>query len=894
MKAVNVASKMVWRALLAALILGALPAALADEPESPYDRGAAGLYEAVKKLPTTARFLLVGAHPDDEPSGVVAYLARGEGVETAYLSLNRGEGGQNQIGPELFDGLGVIRTDELLAAREIDGAEQFFTTTYDFGYSRTLEETLEKWGEERALSDIVRVIRTFRPQVAVTFHADERVGHGHHQAAGYLTVKAFDMAADPNAFPEQLEEGLRPWQADKLYLSAGVGGGEGEIDPDSLAINAGDYDPVLGRTYQQIGLEGRSYHRSQGMGNVQEPGPTTNYFTLLESHVPEAEGAETSFFSRIDTSITGMGQALGEAAPAYLASDLERIQTAATEAVEAFDARAPEEVAGPVLRGLAATDALIEKVEEDALAEDHKAELLFELERTREDFNEAARDALGLNVRALSSDAVVVPGQTFEVRLEALNQGSQEVTVEALALEAPADWTVTEAEPEAEEGAEPAKTAPADLTYNEEADALYSVSVPQDAQLTRPYWRLPDAYTGHVVVEREDCVTLAYCPPQLYGVATVMADEAEVEVRLPVEYRWADPNYGERHRLLTVAPRVSLSVTPNELILPEAEASAGTAIDVQVTVKNDAPEASSGEVRLDAPEGWAVVPETQPFTLEREEGTTLLTFSVTPSEGVTADRHEISATAMVDGSEYSEGYTLISYPHTKYRPLYNPAVATVNVLDVTVPEDFRVGYVMGEGDSVADALTALGFDVEMLSPEQIANADLSVYDSIVLGVRAYLTRGDLVANHDRLMAYVEEGGNLVVQYNKYEWDGVIAGGPGPYPTAMSWNRVTEEDAPVTMLEPDNVLLNYPNDITQEDFEGWVQERGLYWLGEWDERYTPLLSSFDTGMEPFEGGLLTTEYGEGRWTYAGWAFFRELPAGVPGAYRLFTNLVVGGE
>ena len=896
-----------WRALLVALLLGALPLALADEPESPYDRGAAGLYEAVTKLPTTARFLLVGAHPDDEPSGVVAYLARGEGVETAYLSLNRGEGGQNQIGPELFDGLGVIRTDELLAAREIDGAEQFFTTTYDFGYSRTLEETLEKWGEERALNDIVRVIRTFRPQVVVTFHADERVGHGHHQAAGYLTVKAFDMAADPEAFPEQLEEGLRPWQADKLYLSAGVGGGEGEIDPDSLAINAGDYDPVLGRTYQQIGLEGRSYHRSQGMGNVQEPGPTTNYFTLLESHLSatgtggitggEAGTKETSFFDNINTTITGIGQGL-EDAPAYLASDLEAIQTAATEAVEAFDPRAPEEVAGPVLRGLAATDALIEKIEADALPDDAKAELLFDLDAKREDFNEAARDALGLNVRVLSSDAVVVPGQTFEVTVDALNQGAQAVTVEELALEAPANWTVTEAEPETEEGAEPAKTAPADLAYNEEADALYNVSVPQDAQLTRPYWRLPDAYTGHVVVEREDCVILAYCPPQLYGVATVMADGAEVEVRLPVEYRWADPNYGERHRLLSVAPRVSLSVTPNELILPEAEASAGTAIDVQVTIKNDAPEASSGEVRLDAPEGWVVEPETQPFTLEREEGTTLLTFSVTPPEGVTADRHEISATATLDGdtsgSEYNEGYTLISYPHTGYRPLYSPATATVNVLDVTVPENFRVGYVMGEGDSVADALTALGFEVEMLSPEQIANADLSVYDSIVLGVRAYLTRGDLVANHDRLMAYVEEGGNLVVQYNKYEWDGVMEGGPGPYPTAMSWNRVTEEDAPVTMLEPDNVLLNYPNDITQEDFEGWVQERGLYWLGEWDKRYTPLLSSFDTGMEPFEGGLLTTEYGEGRWTYAGWAFFRELPAGVPGAYRLFTNLVVGGE
>lgn len=876
-----------WCAALMTVVLSVFATVWADVPESSYDIGAAGLSGAVKALPTTARFLLVGAHPDDEPSGVIAYLARGEGVDTAYLSLNRGEGGQNQIGPELFDGLGVIRTDELLGARAIDGAEQFFTTTYDFGYSRTLEETLEQWGEERALRDIVRVIRTFRPHVMVTFHADERVGHGHHQAAGYLTVKAYDLAADPEAFPELLEEGLYPWAVPKLYLSAGVGGGEGEEVEANLVINAGEFDPILGRTYQQVGLEGRSQHRSQGMGNVPEPGPTTNYFTLLESRVPAA-AEETSFFDNLDTSITGIADTLGEDAPAYLQPQLARIQRYALEAQASFDVQNPERVAQPVLEGLAALDELMGRLSGEGLPEEAEAGVMYELERTREDFNRAAVLALGLNVRARTSDAVVVPGQTFEVTLDVLNQGEMPVTVNELALAAPDTWMM-----ERTEGADAATP----LAYNENVSTTYTLTVPEGNSVTQPYWQLPDAYTGHVTLNREECVTLAYCPPEVYGVAVVEggggagADGAEVRVRLPLTYVWADPNVGERRRELTVAPRVSLKVSPEQIIMPVADTD--TPVTLQVTVKSDAPEGASGTVELNLPEGWSAEPSSQEFTINREGGTTLLTFEVS-AEGASDGQYAITAEAMVDGETYRQGYTTIAYPHTGYRNLYAPAATQVSVIDVTVPQDFRVGYVMGEGDQVADALRALGFEVEMLEPDDVANADLSVYDSIVLGVRAYLTREDLVANHDRFMEYVEEGGNLVVQYHKFEWDEVVEGGPGPYPTVMSWNRVTEEDAPVTILEEDSILLNAPNEITQEDFEGWVQERGLYWLGEWDERYTPLLSSFDTGMDPFEGGILTTEYGEGRWTYAGWAFFRQLPAGVPGAYRLFANLVVGGE
>lgn len=878
-----------WCTAIAFMLLAAFSSALADLPETGYDRGLAGLADAVKAMNTTGRFLLIGGHPDDEPSGVIAYLARGRSVDTAYLALNRGEGGQNQIGPELFDGLGVIRTDELLAAREIDGAEQFFTTTYDFGYSRTLEETLAKWGEERALGNIVRVIRTFRPDVIVTFHADERVGHGHHQAAGYLAVKAFELAADPQAFPEQLAEGLYPWQAAKLYLRASAGDSEGEDTSSSLEIRTGEYDPVLGRTYGQIGSEGRSNHRSQGMGNLQEPGPSSSYFTLLESHVPTTE-EEASFFDNINTTISGIAAPLSEGAPAYLQPALSHIQNLAGEALAALNVSAqdPERVAQPVLQGLAAIDALQSRLESETLPEREKAQVLFGLEQTREDFNRAAQLALGLNVRALSSDAVVVPGQSFEVSLHVLNQGDLTLTVGNLDLAAPETWTVSQ----------PEASLPTELGHNESLLATYTVTVAEDAQLTRPYWHRPDAFTGHVVLdERQECVTLPYCPPQVYGVVVVEAenvtDNATVEVRLPVQYRWADPNYGERHRLLSVAPRVSVSMSPTQIILPQDEATS-KAIDVQVTVKNDAPQASSGTVRLVLPDGWSAEPAEQPFTINLEEGTALLTFSVMPPEDVGAGQYQLAAEAVVEDQTYSEGYQTIAYPHTGYRHLYSPAAATINIIDVTVPENFRVGYVMGVGDQVAEALITLGFEVEMLSPEQIASADLSVYDSIVLGVRAYLVRDDLVANHSRLMNYVKEGGNLVVQYNKYEWDKVIEGGPGPYPTVMSWNRVTEEDAPVTLLAPEHPLLNTPNDITQEDFEDWVQERGLYWLGEWDERYTPLLSSFDTGMEPFEGGLLTTEYGEGRWTYAGWAFFRQVPAGVAGAYRLLTNLVVGGQ
>ncbi|MBB6098426.1 LmbE family N-acetylglucosaminyl deacetylase [Deinobacterium chartae] len=852
--------------LSAALLLA--PAALADLPRSP-EIGTVGADQALGRLPVTARFLLVGAHPDDEPSGVMAYVGRGLHAETAYLSLNRGEGGQNEIGPELFDGLGVIRTDELLGARALDGAKQYFTTVYDFGYSRTLEETLSKWDEQKALEDVVKVIRTFRPDVMVTFHADERVGHGHHQAAGYLAVKAFELAGDPKAFPEL---GLPAWQPSKLYLSAGVGGGAGEADKATLTIDVGQYDPVIGRSYQQVGLEGRSFHRSQGMGQVQPPGSYLNHFVLLESKLGAKPARETSFFDGIATALPERWKGVNAA----LEADLAAVQKAADTAAAKLDARQPQTALPDVLAGLTATRAALSKVQALDLEAARKAALIDDLNRKAAQFTDAAQRLAGIDFRAVPTKATVAQGETATVRWSLTNQGGVPLELLEARIAAPSSWKV--------EGAA-AKTGP--VEQGKAASGELKVTLPADANLTRPYWRRPDAFSGRVQVERPECVTLPHCPPDATAHARVRIGGVELDLEAPLAFVWSDAKFGERSRLLTVTPKLSVSAAPELKILPLGSE---RNVAVQVRVSSHSASPVAGKLSLQLPQGWTSAQGTQDFRLERENDSRLITFTAVAPEGLQAGRYAISAVAEVDGRRYTEGMQLVSYPHTEYRALYNPARVEVQAFDLAAPKDLKVGYVPGVGDQVPAALEQAGLQVTLLTPEFIASGDLSQYDTIVVGVRAYNDRPDLVAHHARLMKYVEDGGNMVVQYHKFEWDKVLPGGPGPFPTTMSTDRVTEEDAPVKILVPEDPDFNTPNRITAADFDGWVQERGLYWLSKWDDRYVPLLASNDKGLPELKGGLLKAKVGKGTWTYAGYAFFRELPAGVPGAYRLFVNLL----
>lgn len=859
------------RSSLALTFLTALlaPTAHADLPKS-IERGAIGIEQAVGRLPVTARFLLVGAHPDDEPSGLMAYVSRGLRAESAYLSLNRGEGGQNEIGSELFDGLGLIRTDELLGARAVDGAQQYFTTVYDFGFSRTLKESLEKWDEQKALEEVVRVIRTVRPDVVVTFHADERVGHGHHQAAGYLAVKAYDLAGDPSAFPEL---NLPAWKPQKLYLSAGVGGGAGEADKATLTVDVGQFDPVLGRTYQQVGLEGRSYHRSQGMGSLQPAGSFKNNFVLLKGQVGNASGKETSFFEGIATTLPDRWSGLDLPA---LQANLTTAQVAANSAAKNLDLRAPERALPAVLTGLRALRNAKSIAERSELDPASKTNLLDDLKRKEAQFNEAALRLSGINLRAVADDATVTPGQTFKVRYELFNQGKVDLDLTGAQLELPTGWTVK------------GEAKPAPLAAGAGMNTTYDVTTAPNASVTQAYWQRPDSFSGRVTVNRPECVTLPYCPPEGWASAQLNLNGVAVSVRVPIENVWRDPKVGERSRLLTVVPKLNVRLDPDLAVLPVG---GNRTLNVNVRVENNQTSAAAGNVTLKLPAGWQANAAERAFQLPRSGDSQIITFSVQAPAGIQPGTYAIEAQAALGAEVFRQGYTTISYPHTEYRNLYTPARVNINAFDLTVPQ-IKVGYVPGVGDLVPAALERIGMPVTFLTPEMIASSDLSQFDTIVVGVRAYVDRPDLTANHARLMKYVEDGGNMVVQYHRFEWDAIRPGGPGPFPTLMGRvnSRVTEEDAPVTILAPQDPAFNTPNKITMADFDGWVQERGLYWLNEWDARYTPLLSSRDEGQPEAKGGLLKAQHGKGTWTYAGYAFFRELPAGVPGAYRLFVNLL----
>ncbi|PYE50423.1 PIG-L family deacetylase [Deinococcus yavapaiensis] len=856
--------------LALALTAALLGTAKADLPRSP-EVGAVGIQQAVDRLPMSARFLLVGAHPDDEPSGVMAYVTRGLHAESAYLALNRGEGGQNEIGTELFDGLGIIRTDELLGARAVDGAKQYFSTVYDYGFSRTLNEALSKWDEQKALSDVVRVIRTFRPDVVVTFHADERVGHGHHQAAGYLAVKAFDLAGDPSAFPEL---GLPAWQPQKLYLSAGVGGGTGDAQNATLTVDVGQYDPILGRTYQQIGLEGRSYHRSQGMGSLLPAGSFKNNFVILKGKSGAASGQEKSFFDGVPTTLTARWANVEIPA---LASALRTAQREAESAVKNLDLRTPETTVARVRRGLDAirrAKNVAEGVSD--LAPAAKSALVDDLARKEEQFNEALVRLLGLNLKAVANDATVTPGQAFKVRFDLYNQGKLPVELASAGLELPSGWEAKGA------------VAAATLAAGGAVGASLDVTVAGNAALTRPYWRRPDNFSGRVTVDRPECVTLPYCPTDTFAVARVNVSGTPVTVRVPLQNVWADPKFGERSRLLAVVPKLNVRVDPDLAIMPLGSDRKAT---VHVRVENNTTGATEGNVTLKLPAGWTATQAAQPFKLARSGEAALLAFDVQAPANLTAGTYAIDAEATLGSEKFAEGYTVINYAHTEYRPLYAPARATINAFDLKVPS-VKIGYVPGTGDVVPEALKRVGLDVTTLTPEFIASGDLSQFGTIVIGVRAYGDRPDLAANHARLMNYIERGGNMVVQYHRFEWDRIMTGGPGPFPTTLGPAniRVTEEDAPVRILAPEDPAFTTPNRITQADFEGWVQERGLYWLTTWDPRYKALLESHDRGEPEAQGGLVKVKVGQGTWTYAGYAFFRELPAGVPGAYRLFVNLL----
>ena len=823
-------------AVALALLLVPLTVRAHPAPKNALD--AAQIRQALERMQVTGSALYVAAHPDDENTAFLAWLANGRKVRTAYLSITRGDGGQNLIGPDVGPLLGVIRTNELLAARRIDGAGQYFTRAIDFGFSKGPEETLELWGKERTLGDVVWVIRSFRPDVIVTrFPTDGTGGHGHHTASALLAEEAFAAAADPSRFPEQLAH-VRPWQAKRLVWNVfRFGGQAADTVPGRVRVDVGAYDPLLGRSYTEIAGESRSMHKSQGFGSAERRGSFVNTF---EHRL--GERADKDLFDGVDltwTRVRGAGKLPGLFARAAREFSPDRPQAIVPVLLEA---RA-------VLKGLGPD-----------------ADTAPLVAARRADLDELIRSCLGLWVEAIAAAPTASESGRVRVVTTAIARSDAPVVLENVEILAPALA---------------GGTARA-LAPNVAMTDTFQVTVPPGFHPTTPYWLARPPLPGSYEVPDPVAIGTPENAPVMSARFTLTAFGRPFALDVPVVHRWVDPVHGERYRDFTVVPPVLLRFEHGVTLFPD---SSPRTVRVTATA-TDGP--ATGGVNLNLPPGWNSTPATARIALARASADTTLAFRITPA--ATPAAATIDAVFSPEWAD-SRGYALrlqeLDYPHIPFQALLLPAQARVVRADVRHTGQ-SVAYVMGSGDAVPDALRELGYAVTLLGDDDVAQADLAAYDAIVIGVRAYNTRPRLLRQQKRLLDYVERGGRLVVQYNTA--DGALVDRLGPYPFTISRDRVTVEGATMRTLLPGHPLLTSPNRIDDDDFTGWVQERGLYYANPFDPRYEAPLSANDPGEKALDGGLLYARYGRGAFIYAAHAFFRQLPAGVPGAYRLFANLV----
>jgi len=889
-------------AVILAVFCAASPVAAQLRPVS-QDEGTNGLALALRRLPTSGSILYVTAHPDDENNGVLVQLNRGRGLDTALLTLTRGDGGQNEIGPELFQALGILRTEELAAIHRYDRAAQYFTRAYEFGYSFSVEETFEKWGREETLRDVVRVVRMVRPDVILTLPLEAPLGGQHHQAAGRLAVEAFRAAADPARFPEQIAEGLRPWQARKVYQGGVGGGSELDKDPRAVAVDTSGFDPLLGMTSHQFGMLARTNHKCQGAGQLRAlPGTGRAVYVLVDAE-PKVGGPEDDVLAGVETSLSAVARfARGQEDEApFLTGDLRNVEDQAKQAQEAYSTHAADRMRTALRAGLAGLVQTRARLAQSALDEAAKYEITARLRRKEADFERALTLAHRLTAESTADDGDVVPGQSFTVHTRVWNQGPEAVALQDVALRVPAGWTAArQADP------------PANLDPGKAADVAFKVSVATGARYSQPYWRRnPKADRYDVDIPADfplpwsppDVVSVVrYGSPTGAGAGSVVPVTLEQPAFLRYEGRWVG---GEKQKVVNVVPALSVSMTPEIAVMPVGR---GARREFRVTVANAAKGSGEAVVRLEVPAGWKVEPAQAAASLRFEGDEATSRFFVTAPATLAAGEYAVRAVATRGGQEYREGVQVIAYDHIQERHLLRPAASRVQAIDVKLAPGVSIGYVLGAGDEVPPAIQQLGITPTMLSADDLAYGDLSRFSTIVTGIRAYQTRKDLRANNQRLLDYARAGGHVVVQYNKFEFnrlsdapsEGFSGGGSAeavspfaPYPASVTYERVTLEDAPMNVLVPGHAFFNVPNRIGKADFEGWVQERGLYFLGAKDPHYTELLSSADPfPKNPGEkkGILVDAAVGKGTWTYVGLGLWRQLPAGTPGAYRILANLL----
>ena len=813
--------------------------------QAPTKYTSADIHAAMSKLNVLGSALFVAAHPDDENTRIISYLSNDRKVRTAYLSLTRGDGGQNLIGPEIKELLGVIRTQELLAARRIDGGEQLFSRANDFGYSKHPDETLAIWEEEEVLADVVWAIRKFRPDVIINRFDHNSAGrtHGHHTSSAILSYEAFALAGDPNAFPEQLEY-VEPWQPTRLYLNTSwwfYGSRENFDKADKsnmVVVDVGVYYPWIGKSNTEIAAESRSMHKCQGMGNTPRRGSQLEYLEFLLGDKP---ANQEDLFDGIPTSWDRLA---GGAEIGKLLKEVE-------QEFSYFDPAAS-------LPKLLQARKLIMQLE------DHHWRKI-----KLNEINEVIFGCLGLYLEATASDYSAVPGQAINLNMEVINRSANEVVLKRVAYQPVG------------------KDSMLNLPLGQNESNIFSteIQIPEQFDYTSPYWLTNKGSLGMYQVEDQVLRGLPETPREIRVGFDLVVDGQPIRFVRDVVYKRTDPVDGETYRPFEVLPEVYVSIDEPVYVFAN---NAPKPVTVKVRAgTND----QSGSVQLNLPEGWRSDPPQHTFELVRKGAEQSFTFSLFPPEG--ASDGEFVAEVKVGDETYNKSLISIEYDHIPTQSVLLPANARAVKIDLKKAGD-RIAYIMGAGDDIPASLEQIGYQVDILDPSNITLDQLKNYDALILGIRAYNTVDRIEFAQPIFMQYVEQGGNMIVQYNTAHRLRVPSKEIGPYPFSLSRERVSVEEAEVRLVNPEHPVLNYPNKITTADFDDWIQERGLYFPNEWDENYQTVISSNDPGESAKEGGLLVAEYGEGHFIYTGYSWFRELPAGVPGAYRLFTNMISIGK
>jgi LmbE family N-acetylglucosaminyl deacetylase len=833
----------------------------------PTTGGLATLEPALQKLSTNKRLLVVGAHPDDENTALLALVARGMGGEAAYLSLSRGEGGQNLIGDELGVGLGLIRSQELAAARRRDGARQFFTRAYDFGFSKSLAESLRFWPKEEILKDAVRIIRRFRPQVVfATFTGTDRDGHGQHQESGVVAREAFRLAGDPQAFPELAAEGLLPWAPTTLVRSNWFD------DTNAIHLETGGVDPLSGYSYNQIAMASRSLHRSQEMGRLQPAGPSQTG-AIWEAG---GDGGKTKdLFAGVETRLRGIASPIADAARRREVEDrLIAVESSVESARRNLSPDRIPAIVPDLSKALGQLRAARESLRAELPGEAAAAAILQEKIAAAQT---ALASAAGVTLDALADSETATPTEGFAVTVQIWNAGREALAVRSVALESPESWKVNAS---ASEGKS--------IAGGTLGEWKLSAAVPAGASPTLPYFlkkplqgALYDWSAVPASVRGEP-----FQPPPLIAVAEVEIGGAPIRIEREVTFRYRNEEFGEIRHALRAVPTLEIAVEPDLIVWPVGRKAPAT---LQITVTSNSRDPVKGNVEIGSPPDWKpAAPKS--FTLAAKGEKVSFDATLAPKVSARAGRFEVPAAAVLpDGQRFAARVRLIDYEHIRPTPMEKPSRVSLTVVDLKLPRLTAVGYVRGAADRVPEALSAVGVPIRLFTPKDLEHGDLSRYDAIVIGSRAYETEPALAASNNRILDYVRHGGLVIVQYQQYPFiEGQFA--PDKLEIARPHDRVSDETAPVRILDPSHPIFTRPNRIGPADWDGWVQERGLYFAHTWGTEFRPLLAMNDLDQPEQRGGLLTASVGEGRYVYTGLAFFRQLPAGVPGAYRLFANLL----